>query len=137
MMKRIVRYMLVVTVGALLYAAWVFISRYDENRRLEQADQRRRAEAARALPEQLRGDDVKILQFYAVPAVLRRGERGQICYGVLNADAVRLEPDAGPLTPVLSRCFEIAPRATTRYTLTARDQGGKSVSESFILKVTP
>lgn len=137
MLKRIVRYMLVVTVAAVLYAAWVFISRYDENRRLEEADRRRRAEAASALPEQLRGSGVKILQFYAVPAALQRGERGQICYGVLNAESVRMEPDTGKLSPALSRCIEIAPRATTRYTLTAVDKGGRAISESFVLNVNP
>lgn len=136
-MKRIVRYMAVVTVAALLYAAWVMLSRRSENRRLEEGDLRRRSEAARALPPDLRGNQLKILQFYAIPAELRRGEKGQICYGVLNATAVRMEPEVEALSPTLSRCFEIAPRASTRYTLKAEGKDGGTISESFVLKVAP
>jgi len=135
MMKRVVRYMLVATAIALSYAAWVMIGRYVENRRLEGGDQRRRAVAMQALPPGLSGSELKIVQFYAVPAELRQGEKAQICYGVLNAKSVRMEPDIERLWPSLNRCFEIAPRTTTRYTLTAEGQDGRLVSESFVLRL--
>jgi hypothetical protein len=134
-MKAITRYLLVVTAIAVGYAAWVMISRHVENRRIEERDQRHRDAAARALPPELSGTEVKILQFYAMPGELRAGEKGKICYGVLNARAVRMEPAVEALRPVLSRCFEIAPRASTRYTLTAEGNDGRLVSESFVLKV--
>jgi hypothetical protein len=127
--------MLVVTAIAVTYTAWVMVGRYVENRRLEESDQRRRAAAMRALPPGLSGPELKILQFYAVPAELRQGEKARICYGVLNARSVRMEPDIETLSPALSRCFEVAPRATTRYTLTAEGQDGRLVSESFVLRL--
>ena len=129
--------MLVATVIAVGYAAWVMIGRRVENRRIEERDQRLRAAAERALPPELSGTEVKILQFYAMPGELRAGEKGKICYGVLNARAVRMEPAVEELRPALSRCFEIRPRASTRYTLTAEGNDGRLVSESFVLKVAP
>jgi hypothetical protein len=135
MMKRIVRYMLVATVIAVGYAAWVMIGRFVENRRLEEGDQQRRAVAMQALPPALSGSELKILEFYAVPAELRPGEKARLCYGVLNATSVRMEPDIEKLYPALSRCFDIAPRTTTRYTLTAEGRDGRLVSESFVLRL--
>jgi hypothetical protein len=135
MLKRVVRYMLVATVIAVGYAAWVMIGRHVENRRLEEGDQRRRAVAMQALPPGLSGSELKILAFYAVPAELRQGEKARLCYGVLNAQSVRMEPDIERLYPALSRCFEIAPRTTTRYTLTAQGHDGRLVSESFLLRL--
>lgn len=129
--------MLVATVIAAGYAAWVMIGRHVENRRIEERDRRLRAAAERALPPELSGTEVKILQFYAMPGELRAGEKGKICYGVLNARAVRMEPAVEELRPALSRCFEIGPRASTRYTLTAEGNNGRLVSESFVLKVAP
>jgi hypothetical protein len=129
--------MLVVTALAVVYAVWVVAGRYVENRRIEESDQRRRADAMRALPPELSSSELKILQFYAVPAELRQGQKGRICYGVLNAKSVRMEPGAETLRPTLSQCFDIAPRSTTRYTLTAEGNDGRLVSESFVLKLVP
>jgi len=134
-MRRVVRYMLVATAIAVTYTAWVMVGRYLENRRLEEGDQRRRAAAMQALPPELSGSELKILSFYAVPAELRQGEKAQICYGVLNARSVRMEPDIEKLRPTLSRCFDVNPRATTRYTLTAEGYDGRLISESFVLRL--
>ena len=93
---------------------------------------RRNAEFARTYG----GSDVKILQFYAREGNLTQGNPTVICYGVLNARAVRIEPPVEGVSPALSRCVEIAPLQGTRYTLTAEGNDGHTVSESFVLQVS-
>lgn len=77
----------------------------------------------------------KILQFYASPPVVSPGERVLLCYGVEEAEAVRIEPEVEPLKPSYSRCIPVTPRATTRYTLTAEGAGGGSVTSSVTVTV--
>jgi hypothetical protein len=60
-----------------------------------------------------------------------------ICYGVLNAKSVRMEPPAPGVSVSLSKCVEIAPMRNTRYTLIAEGNDGRMVSESFVLGVKP
>jgi hypothetical protein len=81
------------------------------------------------------GSDVEILQFYARDANVVEGGKSVICYGVLNATSVRLEPPLGNVSPSLNRCLEVAAERETRYTLTAEGGDGRSVSESFVLGV--
>jgi hypothetical protein len=83
------------------------------------------------------GDAVKILQFYAREGSVTRGDKGLLCYGVVNAVTVRLDPPADPMAPALNRCIEVPANRDQRYTLTAEGSDGTTVSESFILGVTP
>jgi hypothetical protein len=125
--------MFVVVAAALLYLDWTFADRYRSNREFERA--RARQMAPRLPPDY--GSAVKILQFYASPEVLNKGERAILCYGVANASAVRLEPEVESVWPSPSRCFYVAPQKDTRYTLTAEGAGGKSATESFQIRVKP
>ena len=59
----------------------------------------------------------RILQFYASASEIERGEPATLCYGVENARSVRLEPAVEKLTPALSRCFIVTPRADASYKL--------------------
>jgi hypothetical protein len=131
--RRIVRYMFVVVAAALLYLGWTFADRYRSNREFERA--RARQMAPRPPPDY--GSAVKILQFYASPAVLNKGERAVLCYGVANAQTVRIEPEGEPVWPAPSRCFYIAPQKDTRYMLTAEGADGKRATESFQIRVKP
>ncbi len=121
---------------AAVYVSWIFLSRYGSHRPQnagpdpEQA--RRNAEFARTYG----GTDVKILQFYAREGNLTQGNPTVLCYGVLNARAVRIEPPVEGVSPALSRCVEIAPLQGTRYTLTAEGNDGHTVTESFVLQVS-
>lgn len=81
------------------------------------------------------GSAVKILQFYAREGELIEGNKSVLCYGVLNAKSVRIEPPVEGVTPSLNRCVEVAPERETRYTLTAEGVDGRTVSESFVLGV--
>jgi type IV pilus biogenesis protein CpaD/CtpE len=73
---------------------------------------------------------VKITQFYASPQQIGKGEKTLLCYGVENATAVRLSPPVEKVWPAMSRCIEITPAETTKYTLTAEGAQGHSVSQS-------
>lgn len=76
----------------------------------------------------------KVLQFYASPAVVAPGERVLLCYGVEDAEAVRIEPGIEPLKPSHSRCLPVTPKATTSYTLTV-EGAGRTLTRSITVTV--
>ena len=88
-----------------------------------------------AEPAAAKAPAVKIAEFYATATRIGRGERSLLCYGVENAKALKLEPAAADVWPALSRCFEVRPAATTRYTLTATGADGQTVSRSATIEV--
>lgn len=69
----------------------------------------------------LGGNRFEILHFYAAPGTIVRGETAQLCYGVSNAKAARIEPPPGNVWPAVNRCLSISPAKTTEYTLTIED----------------
>lgn len=80
---------------------------------------------------------VGIIQFYAYPGAVAEGDTTSICYGVMNAVSVKLDPPTADVGVTLNRCFEVTPEQTTHYTLTAADAQGHAVSRSFDLYVMP
>jgi hypothetical protein len=80
-------------------------------------------------------DPVKILAFYPRDAVVTEGEKTLLCYGVSNAASVRVDPPVDGVSPSLTRCVEIRPKAETRYTLTAVGADGQSVSQSVTVRI--
>lgn len=80
---------------------------------------------------------VRITQFYAAAPRVHAGEKTVLCYGVEQAKRVRLSPPVEEVWPALTRCFDIAPPHTTKYILTAEDEQGAMVSESFTVEVGP
>jgi cbb3-type cytochrome oxidase subunit 3 len=119
----------------LLYVGWVFYSRRQENREIEQrAAARRRADDQRTV-DMLGGNRFDILSFYASPATIRRGDTAQLCYGVSNAKSVRLEPQADAVWPSYSRCVQVSPERSTTYTLTADDGAGHSKTATVTIEV--
>lgn len=133
-MRKLYRPLFFGTVLAVTYLAWVFVSRgLDTNRWTR--------EHTRAVPENTEfnriygGTDVKILQFYARESSVLEGGKSVICYGVLNARSVRIDPPLENVSPSLNRCVEAAPNRETRYTLTAEGNDGRTVSESLLLGV--
>lgn len=61
--------------------------------------------------------EAKILNFYASPASIHKGEDTMLCYGVEGAGWVKLDPPVESLSPAFSRCFQVKPETTTEYTL--------------------
>ncbi len=88
------------------------------------------AAAPKKAQEHALAPSVKIIQFYPNPPAIGKGEKALLCYGVENASAVRLSPPVEQVWPSPSRCFDVAPAATTTYTLTAEDSQGHSVSRT-------
>lgn len=78
--------------------------------------------------------NLRILQFYLPEGDITEGSPALLCYGVLNARSVRIEPSVEGVGPALNRCVEAAPERTTRYTLIAEGEDGPVASESLVLK---
>jgi len=121
-------------------AAFVFMAGMVGNRllRYRNRDVAREQEEDRANAAFLKtygGASVRILQFYARDAQVVEGGSTVVCYGVVNAAAVRIDPPVEGVGPSLNRCLEVAPKRETRYTLTAQGRDGQSVAESFTLGV--
>jgi hypothetical protein len=79
---------------------------------------------------------LKVLNFYASPAEVRRGSRALVCYGVSNATAVRIEPAAGETWPSTGRCMEVTATKDTEYKMTAQDAAGHEETRTVSLHVT-
>ena len=127
-MARLVRIMWIPVLLSALYTGWVFWQRHTYT----PPPPRARAEL-RPLSEY--GNSVKILQFYTATRAIAPGEKALVCYGVVNAAAVRLDPPVEPVWPAISRCFEVTPARTTRYTLTAEGADHNTVSATLAIAV--
>ena len=120
---------------ALFYVGWVFFSRWQENRETERKAAEEKRAADQKVVESLGGNEFTILNFYASPGEIRRGESAQLCYGVSNAKTVRLEPQTSAVWPSYSRCVDVTPKKDTTYTLTAEDAAGHSKTATVTVKV--
>jgi hypothetical protein len=81
--------------------------------------------------------ELKITQFYAGTARIYRGENVNLCYGVANARAVRIEPAVDGVAPAVSRCVAAQPSESTTYTLLVTGRDGKELSRSLRVEVAP
>ncbi|HUB80984.1 MAG TPA: hypothetical protein VMB03_19400 [Bryobacteraceae bacterium] len=129
----------VATVIALVYLGYVVAARHMARQHLAE-----RQQAAGPTEEQKSkflgtygGSAVKILQFYARDPEILDGQSTVICYGVVNAKSVRMDPAVADVYPALNRCVDAAPRHDTKYTLTADGNDGKTVTAEFTLAVKP
>ena len=80
---------------------------------------------------------LKIVRFYASVGALNRGDKALLCYEVQNARSVRIAPAMMQKDPSASRCLEVGPRHTTRYTILAEGFDGSLATKSLIMTVTP
>jgi hypothetical protein len=80
-------------------------------------------------------DPVKITAFYPRDILVTEGGTTLLCYGVSNATSVRIDPPVEGVSPSLTRCVEVRPKAETRYTLTAVGSDGQSVSQSVTVRI--
>ena len=126
---------ILVGIGVLVVAG-IFYSRWQENRDIEEKAAAAKRAQARQIVEDFGGNHFEILNFYAAPGAIHRGDEAAICYGVSNAKSVSLEPKATEdVWPSLNRCVEAAPKKTTTYTLTAVDSEGHKKSATLTLTV--
>ena len=124
---------------ALLVVLWILYSRWQENRSIERRTReetaRKQLESDRIALEQLGGKELAIQSFYASPGAIHKGESVQLCYGVANAKAVKLEPQPNAVWPSYARCVSVLPAKTTEYTLTISDASGNTKSQSLQVNV--
>lgn len=135
----ILRYSWFVVGFACLCVAAIVFFRWRENRgidrEIEQKKAAKRAEEDRRTVEAMGGSRFEILSFYSSPPQIRRGDSAQLCYGVSNAKAVRLDPVVEPMWPSLGRCVNVSPRKDTTYTLTAEDAAGDTKTATVAIRV--
>lgn len=138
-LRRVLPYSWVAIILASLIVGWTLFSRWESARKLERQAAKqgriREQEQARRAFENLGGARFEVLHFYALPGIIRRGEKTTMCYGVSNAKTVKLEPEAARVWPSANRCFEISPSKSTTYTLTIEDGAGQTKTASFELTV--
>lgn len=136
-LRAILPYTTVLLIIAALYTAWTFYSRWQYHRDAAKAAAEKEAERERDTNERIFGSgEVKITQFYGETGLLKRGQGTQICYGVVNATAVAIEPPVGEaLKPSWGHCANISPTKTTTYTLTATDAAGHKKTASLTIQV--
>ena len=133
--RRLLPFLTIAILIALVYDGWIFYSRWDRARRIERQRAEKEAADARRILDLLGGGDLKILNFYAVPNVITRGSQANLCYSVISAKRVRIEPPIKNLYPALSYCFQISPRNDTEYKLFAEDDAGNHVSATLAVRV--
>jgi len=78
-LRIVLRFTWILVALAALYAGWVIHSRHRENLEIEQRALEKKRAADRFAVEQMGGDRFEILNFYASPADIRRGESVQLC----------------------------------------------------------
>jgi hypothetical protein len=121
---------------AALYVGWIFFSRWQEGRDLKRQQAEQQVSEARKTIEAYGNGKVKILNFTISPAILPKGQKAQICYGVSNAKTVSIEPKPDEnVWPSLARCVEASPKGETTYTLTATDAAGHTEQKSLTLQI--
>jgi hypothetical protein len=134
--RAILPYTTIAMIIAALYVAWTFYSRYEANRTAAVAIQNKKAEENKQFVSQVYGSgEVKFTAMSADSGVLGLGQTTQLCYGVVNAKTVKVDPPVEQLKPSYHHCFEVAPKKTTTYTITADDGAGHTKSESLTIQV--
>lgn len=129
----------VATVIALAYLGSVLLGRYTANQHLAEReklaqpsdDQKAKFNATSG------GTAVKILQFYARDGAITEDQSTILCYGVVNAKSVKVDPPVGDVYPALNRCIDIAPKHETKYTMTAEGNDGQTATADFTVSVGP
>lgn len=133
--RKVLPYLSIVVVIAAIYVAYTFYARHDSDQRLQREEVAKKRASDEDTLRRIGEPEMKISSFYATPNVIGKGQTAQLCYDVTNAEKVELAPPVERVWPSLSRCFEVSPRATTRYTLSAWDKESHSAQQSTEIAV--
>ena len=135
-LQKMVPFTAVGVVIAAIYAGWTLYSRHESNveaqRNIEAKQEEARQHQASLI---FGGGEIRFLNFSTDNTVLKRGKSTQICYGVVNAKNLKLDPPVAPVKPSAMHCFDVTPTKTTTYTLTADDGAGHSKTLSLPIRV--
>jgi hypothetical protein len=132
-MRRLLPFLSIAILIGLIYNGLVFYSRWTSNREVKRKLAEKQTEDARRTLDLL--GDLKISDFYAFPARIKRGGQTRLCYATISAKTVRIDPPVGEVWPATGRCVEVSPRSTTVYTLVAEDGSGHRVTNSVTITV--
>jgi hypothetical protein len=136
LLRRLLPLISIGVLAAVIYDGWIFYSRWRSVREGQRAQQAEEARRARQTLNLIGGTDFRIINFYASPQVIRRGNQTTICFGVYGAKRVRIEPPiVQDLHPALSYCQQAAPRKDTEYKLIAEDGAGHTATANLVVKV--
>jgi hypothetical protein len=134
--RKLLHYTWIAVLIAGLYVAWIFYSRHEREVAAEQELARQKQEQAKRVDNLIFGSgELQFTVFSADNGVLRRGETTELCYGVVNAVRVELDPQIEQAKPTYRHCIEIAPKKTTTYTIKATDAKGNTKSQSLTVQV--
>lgn len=120
---------------ALGYVGVVFYNRRAQDRAIAARRAERQREQDQQAVEFMGGDRFEILNFYASPGVIHRGDSADLCYGVSNAKSLALAPPDGSVWPAFSHCLQVSPHKTTTYTLTATSSSGETKTATAQIEV--
>jgi hypothetical protein len=135
-LKKLLPFTAVGVIIAALYVAWTFYSRHQSEVLAQQQIASSQQESRQRVVEQVFGNgEIKFTAFAAGAGLIAPGEKTELCYGVMNATTVTMDPPIEPLKPTYHHCIEIAPVRTTTYTITASDGKGQSQSHSLTIRV--
>lgn len=135
-LRSILPYTTVAVLIAALYVAWTFWSRHEAAVAAAEAAQQQKAQAEKDVYDQIsQHGELTFTTFEAAKGLLARGDTTQLCYGVVNAKTVKLDPPVEDLKPSFRHCLDISPKRTTTYTITADDGAGHSKTASLTVRV--
>ena len=135
-MQKVFRYKWIIIVAALImiYFGWIYYSRWSDTSDFLQHIEENQQPQNQSISD-VYSSSLSILNFYAIPQTIRRGETAQLCYGVSNAESVQIEPSVENVWPSYSRCVDIVPMSDTVYKLIAVGADGNEVTKDTVIKV--
>jgi hypothetical protein len=135
-LQTLTRFASVGVIISLLYVAWTFYARHasDEQAARDLAA-RQQAERQHQADLIFGSGEVKIVSYSVDKSAVARGESADLCYGVVNATKVVIEPHVEDSKPSSYHCLTVAPRATTTYTITASNDKGEAKSLAVTVHV--
>jgi len=135
-LKKALPYTTILLIIAILYVAYTFYSRHQADVSAEASLAAKQEEARKKTVDAVFGDgEIKFTSFALSTSAIERGQSARLCYGVVNATTVKMDPPVEELKPTYQHCMGITPKQTTKYTITASDVKGNTKSESLELKV--
>ena len=137
--KRVEIPLRVAAVIALAYLGYVLLARHTANRRWDDLHKGvPNTEQETKFTDTYGGTAVKITQFYAREGAITTGQETVLCYGVVNAKSVKIEPPVGNVLPRRSIiACPLQPGARHHLPANGRRRARESKTASFTLSVKP
>ncbi len=135
-LKKILPYTTILLFAAIIYVAYTFYARHQADVQAQAEMEAKKEEARKRTVNAVFGNgEIKFTSMSLDASSVKPGESAKLCYGVVNAATVKIDPPVEPLKPTYLHCFDVTPKRTTTYTITADDGKGHTKSESLELKV--